>query len=44
MAFSATVSDETEETNIERTAGSEKGGVQLYPGLEKVAETEESTA
>lgn len=43
MAFSATVSDETEETNIERTAGSEKGGVQLYPGLEKAA-AEESTA
>lgn len=43
MAFSATVSDETEETNIERTAGSEKCGVQLYPGLEKAA-AEESTA
>ncbi|KAG1736574.1 hypothetical protein EDB19DRAFT_1910230 [Suillus lakei] len=43
MAFSATVSDETEETN-ERTAGSEEDGARLYSGAEKAAVTEEGTA
>lgn len=44
MAFSATVSDEMEEINIEPTAGSEEGSVELYSGLEKAAETKEETA
>jgi hypothetical protein len=37
MAFSATVSDETEDTNIERTAGSEKGG-SSYPVVSRSGE------
>lgn len=44
MAFSATVSDEMEEINIEPIAGSEEGSVELYSGLEKAAETKEETA
>ncbi|KAG2145336.1 uncharacterized protein EDB93DRAFT_1241175 [Suillus bovinus] len=46
MAFSATVCDEIEETNIERrTAGSEEGTVEkLYSDPEKADETKDGTA